>query len=329
MLATATPVTPPGWEEATGDLVRLVNRSGAALAWLAPRYGANLVGYAVRRPAGWQQVLYAAGPQALAARPTRYGCPVLCPFPGFVTGARYTWQGHGYTLPPNLPGGRGYAHGFAHTHSWRMTQSSVDTVTAELATMTDLTPAAWAGYPFVLRLRLTARLVGQALVLELEATNEGDSAAPVGLGLHPYFDPVALGGTREQLRACLPGQTERVLDDALPTGTTRPTTVGAVPLPPAGQTALVARTDLGARPAAVLRGPAGAGSVTLTLEEGCRELMLYAPAEQPSVALEPLSCALSAISRQAGAPERLAALRPGGQRRLAVTIAIGPGEEED
>ena len=165
---TAAPAAPPGWEAATRNLVRLVDRSGAALAWLAPRYGANLVGYAVRRPAGWQQVLYAAGPQALAARPTRYGCPVLCPFPGFVTGARYTWHGHNYTLPPNLPGGRGYAHGFAHTHSWRMTQASVDTATAELATMTDLPSAARAGYPFALRLRLTARLVGQALVLELE-----------------------------------------------------------------------------------------------------------------------------------------------------------------
>jgi galactose mutarotase-like enzyme len=73
----------------------------------------------------------------------------------------------------------------------------------------------------------------------------------------------------------------------------------------------------------------GAGSVTLTMEEGCRELVLYAPAEQPSVALEPLSCAHSAISRPAGASDVLAGRPPGERLRLAVTIAVGPGEGED
>ena len=44
-----TPTGPPGWAGQGANLVRIVDPTGRAIAWLAPGYGGNCVGYAVRR----------------------------------------------------------------------------------------------------------------------------------------------------------------------------------------------------------------------------------------------------------------------------------------
>lgn len=328
MMRAEPPAVPPGWKDAAGALLRIADPAGDAVAWVAPGHGANAIGFAVRYRGGWAQVLHSAGPQALAARPTRYGCPLLCPFPGLVPGARYTWRGRDYSLPPNLPDGRSFAHGFAHLRPWHVIGSSPDAVTAEFVTPSALTAAERAGYPFAIRLRLTGRLVGGALLLGLEATNEGPDVAPVGLGLHPYFDPAFLADDRARLRAMLPGRAERLLAGAYPTGETRPVAPATVALPPAGEMALLSRTALGHDRVATLMSAGGGPRVALTLEAGCRDLLLYAPAEQPSVALEPLSCAPSAAARAEGDAAGLMGLDCGELVRLAVSIAVVERGEE-
>lgn len=46
-----TPATPPGWEDARAELIRIVDPLGKGVAWLAPGSGGRCVGYAVR-PSG-------------------------------------------------------------------------------------------------------------------------------------------------------------------------------------------------------------------------------------------------------------------------------------
>lgn len=319
------PSAPTGWESSADRLIRLADPDGGAVAWLAPDRGANCVGYAVRRPDGWAQVLHAAGPRALEERPTHFGLPILFPFPGHVRNARYRWAGVDHALPPNVPGRHHYVHGFAQSHPWRVERTAADAIEAQFSTATDLADEARAGYPFAVRLRLSLRLEGAALAVTLEATNEGDDSAPVGLGLHPYFAPDPLGGDRAAVRARLPGRAEHVLAESIPTGERRAVASPDVAVPPNGQLLLVARTELGDRPVASLTGPRGGSRVVLTLAEGCRDLLLYAPPAQPSISLEPHSGAPGAASQPEGHPDGLVGLAPGATTRLAVTIAAEDG----
>jgi aldose 1-epimerase len=323
----AAPLVPPGWEGAADQLTRFTDPSGEAIAWLASNLGANCVGYAVRQPAGWVQILDAGSPQALADRPTRFGCPILCPFPGHVRDARYRWAGIEYALPPHVPGvPPQYSHGFVARLPWRIERTGSSGVEGEFLTTHDLPGgASAAGYPFAVRLRLAVRLSSRALVITLAATNEGDVPAPVGLGLHPYFAIAALGGDRAQVRVALPGQREHVLCDRIPTGERCAASGSPVTLPPLGQTVHMPRTDLGPHPTATLAGPASGVRVVLSLLEGCRDLLLFAPPTESSVSLEPLSTAPGAASQPEGHPDGLVALEPGATRRLVAMVAVEAG----
>jgi len=320
--ATAAPLAPPGWEGATDRLIRLTAPSGAAVAWVVADLGANCIGYAVRRPEGWVQILDSGTPDALAGRPTRFGCPILFPFPGHALGARYRWAGIEHALPPTGPGPTDYGHGFAPRLPWQLVRTGDASVAGELLTTRDIPGGAAAvGYPFAVRLRLELQLTDQALAVTLIATNEGEQLAPVGLGLHPYFAIAALGGDRTAVRAALPGRFEHRLVGPIPTGERLPVETPEVQLPPVGEMAHAPRTDLGPNPVATLLGPTGGLRVRLTCLEGVRDLLLFAPPTENSVSVEPLSTAPGAASQPEGHHDGLVGLAPGATRRLAVTIA--------
>ncbi|MCC6626518.1 MAG: aldose 1-epimerase [Chloroflexi bacterium] len=321
MLTTDDDGLPAGWQAERADLARLATPDGATVAWLAPAIGGNCVGFAVRQDGGWQAVLHSEGPVALRERPSRFGVPIMFPFPGHMPGARYAWRGATYALPSNVPAGDVFLHGFAHTRPWRLVAAGPDTATVELSTPADLTPAERAGFPFAVRTRLDLRVEPRALAITLTATNEGDTDAPVGLGLHPYFDPSLFGGDRTAARLTLPGRLGRTVRP-LPTGPTRPVAVTVVTPPPLGTTSLVSRTDLGADAAVTLTGPTGRPRVVMHLLEGVQDLLVFAPAEHASVSVEPLSSAPSGASQPDGHPDGLVGLAPGAQRRLAVRVAF-------
>lgn len=317
------PRTPPGWEQDEKRLLRFADPEGGAIAWIAPELGGNCIGYAVRRAGGWQQIFHSAGPGALRAAPTRFGLPILFPFPGHVRESRYHWVGIEHQLPPNVQGRQHYVHGFAQFHHWRMERSGEGGIIAEFSTLTDLPERAAAGYPFAICLRLTLQLTGGTLLVRLAATNEGEKEAPVGLGLHPYFALDALGGDRSAVQAWLPGRSEHTLVAAIPTGERVAVEAGTITLSPPGQTLLVARTDLDERAFAALFGPPGSARITLSLAEGCRDLLLFAPDQQPSISLEPHSVAPGAASQPPGSPDGLVGSQPRATTSLAVTVSVG------
>lgn len=318
---TDAPIAPPGWEGAADRLHRLTALSGEAVAWVVNEPGLNCIGYAVRQTDGWVQILDPGSPQSLAERPTRFGCPVLFPFPGQVRGARYRWGGVEHTLRPNVPAQPGYGHGFAAHLPWQIEQVAAESIEATFLTTRDLPGGERAaGYPFAVQLRLSLHLGEQGLVITLAATNKGTIAAPVGLGLHPYFAIGALGGDRTKVRVDLPGQYEHILVDGVPTGERRAVETPQVQLPPLGTILHVPRTALGSNPTATLRGRASGLQVHLTFTEGVRDLLLFAPPTENSVSVEPLSTPPGAASQPTDHPNGLIGLAPGTTRRLAVTI---------
>jgi aldose 1-epimerase len=318
---TDAPVAPPGWEGEANRLFRLTAHSGAAVAWVINEPGLNCIGYAVRQTDGWIQVLDPGSPQALAERPTRFGCPILFPFPGQVRGARYRWEGVEHTLRPNVPAQPGYGHGFAAHLPWQIEQVAADRIAATFLTTRDLPGGERAaGYPFAVQVRLSLHLGEQGLIITLAATNEGATAAPVGLGLHPYFAIGALGGDRAKVRVDLPGQYEHILADGVPTGERRAVEHAQVQLPPLGEMLHVPRTALGSDLTATLRGQAGGFQVALTFAEGVRDILLFAPPTENSVSVEPLSQPPGAASQPTGHADGLVGLAPGAMQRLAMAI---------
>ena len=156
----------------------------------------------------------------------------------------------------------------------------------------------------------------------IAATNEGAEDAPVGLGLHPYFALDALGGDRMAVRAALPGRSEHRLVGSIPTGDRRLAADSPIALPPPGQSLLLARTDLDDGARATLSGPLGTARITLALTAGCRDLVLFAPPQQPSLSLEPHSVAPGAASQPPGHRDGLVGLAPQATARLSMTIAV-------
>src|SRR4051812_10126427 len=241
------PALPPGWDGPGETLVRLTDPATGAVAWVCPELGANVVAYAVKTPAGWGQVLHQDGPDTVRERPSRFGLPILFPFPGHMLGGRYRWQGVEYAMPMLNPSAKSYTHGFAHQRPWRVTHDTTTFLFAVLDTRTDLEPDQRAGYPFDLTLALEVTLAYGALTVTLVAANVGSVEAPVGIGLHPYFDPAFFGvADRTALTVTLPGLRQRGLTSGppVPTGASLPVdpSVGIRPVP-LGQTMLVSRTD--------------------------------------------------------------------------------------
>jgi len=294
------PCPVPGWDDSA--LVRLTDAQEAALAWIAPEMGANCIAFAVKRAEAWVNLIFSAGPAALRSRPTRFGIPLLAPFPGLLPGGRYAWRGAEYQLAPNAADGRSFAHGFAHDRPWRITRQTASEVALALSLPEALSAAERAGYPFEIDLQARFSLETGTLRIAFEAVNRGHDPAPLGLGLHPYAAVAALTEHREDLVAemsppCPP-----------------------VALPPLGRSTLQQFPIAGDTPVARLRAARGGPAIELRIAASAGALAIYAPADQPSASFEPTTCALSAMAQGEGGSEGMPALGPGEQLALSATL---------
>lgn len=321
------PAVPSGWESEAEQVIRIIAPDGRAAAWLAPAHGANCIGYAVRRPEGWVQVFAVEAPPLLKARPTRSGCAVLFPFPGHVRGACYRWDGIEYLLPPNSAGVQHYTHGFAQFHPWRVTRVATSAVEAEFLSQAQLADQP-TGYPFPIYVHLRLCFSATYLSISLAATNLGDRPAPVGIGLHPYFSPTLFGGDRTMMRVSMPGDTEHVLEDSIPSGARTAVINQEIIPPPHGQSLLIARTNLDTRPVTRIRNLRDTMHIQIATD-GCRDLLFYAPDDRSSIAVEPQSCAPGAASQPEGHPDGLVSLAPGAMIRLTMGISVQDHQPND
>ncbi|GAB4076137.1 aldose 1-epimerase family protein [Nostocoides australiense] len=110
-----------------------------------------------------------------------YAGAVLAPWCGRVVNGRYAVGERRFELPLNEPA-RGQAlHGLAAWSRWQLT----DRTAASAKWSVDLVPQPW--YPWPLTITAGYRLDEvTGLTWTVSAHNDGDEAAPVGLGVHPY-----------------------------------------------------------------------------------------------------------------------------------------------
>ena len=279
------------------ELITLEAQSDCAV--IVPGLGCQCLSY---RVGALEIIAGPPTPDSWRAHPHRGGIPLLFPWPGRVADARFTLRGHEYRLPVNEPA-RGHSiHGFACERPFRVTRRGPYYVTATLdsADHPDLV-SIWP-WPFVLEIDYE---VGNGLRLSARIRNTGDSAMPFGFGAHPYFHaPFGPGGARDAMLIQLDADARWPLDARLiPTGAAqrvsgkfdlrRPRALGgetyddALRMTPALDASMVR---------ARLIDPSVKLAIDIRADPAFGDFVVYAPADNPVVALEPYTCAPDAFN---------------------------------
>jgi aldose 1-epimerase len=221
---------------------------------------------------------------------------VLMPWPNRLQDGAYEFDGERYQLPLTEPETHNPIHGLVRWVAWSVVQRGEHRV--RLAHTLHPQP----GYSFSLQLRIDYSLSETGLRVTSTATNVGGRACPYGSGAHPYLtlgtptvDPIVLRGPGHSVlhfdERGLPLDVEPV--DGSEYDVRTPRAIGDTKLDNA-------YTDLARDPAGLarveLRGPDGATSVSLWLDETYPYLQLFTGDPLPSVnrrslAVEPMTCA--------------------------------------
>ncbi|MCC6179949.1 MAG: aldose 1-epimerase [Chloroflexi bacterium] len=265
---------------------------GLGLACLAFRVGAG--------ERQWPVLVEPPDDAALLRFTTRYGIPILYPWPNRIRGGHFTFQGRAYTVPVTDSGNA--IHGIVRERAWTVEATGVDDGAFCRASVA-IGAGDPSGWTFPTTLTLTYRLHGRALTIDATATNDGERPMPMGFGLHPYF-PLPLGplGTRAACEVHVPADEVWELESHLPTGT---------------RLAASAVADLrewraldglhlddvytGLHVAdgwftSAVRDPASGRSVSVSSDAGFREHVVFAPPTRDVVALEPYTCLTDAFN---------------------------------
>src|SRR6266700_3074014 len=114
--------------------------------------------------------------------PPKAAGSVLTPWPNRLRGGRYTFAGQSHQLPITEISRANATHGLARWIRWA--PMAVDAAAVTLAV--DIPPQ--AGWPFELRVELTYALhPDHGLAVTAVVRNQGATAAPFGMGFHPYL----------------------------------------------------------------------------------------------------------------------------------------------
>lgn len=283
----------------------LRDEEAGSLAQVLPEVGANCVQFSVPGPRGLAVDLLHSPTSAdeLRMSPSRYGVPVLFPFPNRVRQGRYSFQGETYQLPVNSHGNA--IHGLVIAARFRVEAAEATPRGAHLRCViahADLPSS--DGYPFLFRLVLDFYLQETTLTLAVSAVNEGERDMPFGFGIHPYFNmPLAAASRRDDCRIAVPVGERWELDETLvPTGRRLPLGAGdglAALQPVAGRHfddvyGDVRLVDGWSR--CRLVDPALPLEVDLRADAAFREIVVYAPPARDVICFEPYTCATDAFN---------------------------------
>lgn len=249
---------------------------------ILPRMGANLVSFRVD---GREFVHFDAG-RILANREDMTGAFQMFPTPCRLTGSKYPFAGR--EILQRKGGEDVFIHGLVRDEPFASCQTD-----SSIVSHLDITPShpVYEGFPFAGRLTTTHRIIPKGMELSFAFENRGDSPAPVGYGLHPFW---RLPGKRSDVMVKIPTDNITELVDLLPTGKLLPVAgtdydwrewrslegveIDAVFYPkPAEATAGIRFLDEGLQ-------------LTLQASPNLRHMICYAPAGQPFVCLENLTC---------------------------------------
>jgi len=270
------------------------------VAGVQPGCGANLVSLKVD---GHEYLYYdealLRGPQEMFT-----GCFIMFPTPCRIPEGRYEFQGR--TIVQNKAGRLITIHGLVRDEAF-----AAELAEGEMRCTLDITPQhpVHEGFPFPGRLSVAMRLVQRGLQYSFRFENRGESPAPVGFGLHPFW---RVPGRREDVYVKVPCERYLLMQDLIPTGEAAPVEgtdldlregrclaeldvdnvfIGRIP----GEPAVVEYRDLGKR-------------MTLRADDVFSHQICYSPPGKPFVCVENLTCAPNAVNLQS-APQEVSGFR--------------------
>lgn len=150
------------------DLIQLVSGDSEAVV---SKIGSALVSLTLRA--------HAVMPTPKTPRNYYHGV-LLAPWPNRIAGGEYEFQGRQYLAEKNDDFGNAL-HGLLLA-----SESAIESVSTDSVTLVSEIKAG-ASYPWDLTVRVFFSLTEDKLRVQITATNNSDSDAPVGLGTHPYF----------------------------------------------------------------------------------------------------------------------------------------------
>ena len=109
------------------------------------------------------------------------GCYPLIPFSNRLAHAQLQWNGTSHPLVKNFEGEAHSIHGIGWQRQWQVLEQTDDFC------MLSLEHDGKGAWPFAFDASQTFRVSGNSLSITMAITNQSPSAAPVGLGWHPYF----------------------------------------------------------------------------------------------------------------------------------------------
>ena len=129
---------------------------------------------------GERDVVVPFGPDEIC--PAGHGA-ILAPWPNRLADGRYTWDGTTYQVPITEIDRNTALHGLVNHARWHLIERTPTSASLGLNTV----PI--GGYPWELEMVATYTLEGRNLTIEVSATNLSDTAAPYGIGFHPWLSP--------------------------------------------------------------------------------------------------------------------------------------------
>ncbi len=308
----------------------LEDRAARAEVWVAPGLGCNAYRFDVQP--GEHELAIVEPPPTLGELeeyPSRYGTPVLFPFPGRVASGRFTFRGRAYELQRKLANGNAI-HGFVYERPWQVIAwgtSERDGAVLVCRFESQAFPELAAQYPSAYRLDLTFRLRGWTLGIEARAENVGHEPLPLGYGLHPYFRaPIDHGASAGGCVIEAPVSRRWELADLLPTGRILPLEEDL----PSGVSLEGRAFDdvytgvLGTEGSSrsILSDTKARLAVVVEADRQFREWVVYTP-PRPAVCFEPYTCVPDALNLQSrGIDAGLIVLEPGEWRSWAVRMSV-------
>ncbi|GGC11842.1 aldose 1-epimerase family protein [Cellulomonas carbonis] len=174
------------------------------------------VGAKVRRYAVGGRDVFTPFPADTYA-PAGHGA-VLAPWPNRIRDGRYTWEGVEHQLDITEPERGTALHGLVMWQRWQVVEVDDAAHRDGHAVTLELRLAPSGGYPFDLLMQVTYRLTAAGLHVQAVATNLGATAAPYGIGFHPWLSPGA--GSLDECTIRIDAASRVTVDDRLlPTGT--------------------------------------------------------------------------------------------------------------
>jgi len=203
------------------DTTRLVDSLSGGFAQVAPALGFNL--FRLHSNVADRPVPILLEPPSLTelkANPSRYGHPILFPFPNRIRHGKYVWKGREYATPVNASGHA--IHGYALRSVWSViAEEATDSfarIEAEWRLSADA-PEHVPHWPSDPTLRVSYRLEDAMVSIVAVVENPGPDEMPWGLGFHTYFRlPLSSTTKANRTRIYVPASRRWELDGFLPTG---------------------------------------------------------------------------------------------------------------